>query len=50
MTDAELRKLPWYGGNKIPASYVAKFMPKQEHAELPHDLRIFLNQLTKDTP
>ena len=35
----------WYGGNKIPNSYLAKFMPKQEHEELPWELRVFLNQM-----
>ena len=36
---------PWYGGNKIPESYLARFRPKTEHDELPHDLRVFLNQM-----
>lgn len=41
----DLTKLPWYGGNKIPNSYLAKFKPKTEHDDLPHDLRVFLNQM-----
>lgn len=36
---------PWYGGNKIPKSYLDKFKIKTEHDELPHDLRVFLNQM-----
>lgn len=46
---------PWYGGNKIPESYLKKFRPKTEHDELPHELRIFLSQMgemrrTDDNP
>lgn len=37
----------WYGGNKIPNSYLAKFMPKQEHEDMPYELRVFLNQMEK---
>ena len=33
----------WYGGNKIPASYLAKFLPKSEDDDLPYELRLFLN-------
>lgn len=35
----------WYGGNKIPDSYLAKFLPKQEHEDLPWELRVFLDDL-----
>ena len=42
-----MTKPPWYGGNKIPDSYLAKFMPKREHEELPYELRVFLNQMEK---
>lgn len=37
-------KPAWYGGNKIPASYLAKFMTKteEEQLELPLELRLFL--------
>lgn len=43
----------WYGGNKIPVSYLAKFMPKTKQDEtLPHDLRLFLDGMgdTKEQP
>lgn len=38
-------KPPWYGGNKIPDSYLAKFLPKQEHEDLPYELRLFLDEM-----
>ena len=40
-------KPAWYGGNKIPASYLAKFLPKydEEQLELPLELRLFLGQM-----
>ena len=43
----------WYGGNKIPVSYLAKFSPKAKQDEtLPHDLRLFLAGMgdTKEQP
>lgn len=43
MTD--LTKLPWYGGNKIPDSYLAKFIPKTKDDDLPWELRVFLNNM-----
>ena len=46
MTEAERRKLPWYGGNKIPDSYLKKFLPSQgneAHPEMPYELRLFLH-------
>ena len=45
MTEEERRALPWYGGNKIPDSSLAKFIPKTEHDDMPYELRIFLNQM-----
>ncbi len=47
MTEEERRALPWYGGNKIPDSYLAKFLPKTEEDDLPWELRVFLNQMEK---
>lgn len=40
-------KPAWYGGNKIPASYLAKFLTKsdEEQLELPLELRLFLGQM-----
>jgi hypothetical protein len=37
----------WYGGNKIPASYLAKFRSKsdEDQLELPLELRLFLGQI-----
>lgn len=35
----------WYGGNKIPDSYLKKFLPargKEAHPEMPYELRLFL--------
>lgn len=40
-------KPPWYGGNKIPASYLAKFSLPQQHEDLPYDLRLFMEGLKK---
>jgi len=42
-----MTKPAWHGGNKIPDSYLAKFMPKREHEELPYELRLFLENLEK---
>lgn len=42
-------KPPWYGGNKIPASYLAKFLPPKQHEGVSDELRRFLDQLG-DTP
>lgn len=47
MTEEERRALPWYGGNKIPFSYLQKFIPKTEDDDLPWELRVFLNQMEK---
>lgn len=41
-------KPAWHGGNKIPNSYLAKFMPKQEHEDLPHELRVFMDEMGAD--
>ena len=41
-------KPAWYGGNKIPANYLAKFLPssgEEEQLELPYDVRLFLEQI-----
>jgi len=38
-----MSKPAWYGGNKIPDSYLAKFMPKTENDDLPYELRLFLS-------
>jgi hypothetical protein len=40
-------KPAWYGGNKIPDSYLAKFSPKsdEDQLELPLELRLFLEKL-----
>ena len=36
----------WYGGNKIPLSYLAKFSPKTKQDEgIPHALRLFMENL-----
>lgn len=32
-----------HGGNRIPDSYLKKFLPKQEHEDLPYELRVFLD-------
>ena len=44
-----MKRPPWYGGNKIPASYLKKFLPPTpvEEDGMPHDLRVFLNQMEK---
>jgi hypothetical protein len=43
MTD--LTKLPWYGGNKIPDSYLKKFLSAVEDEGIPYELRLFVDQL-----
>ena len=35
----------WYGGNKIPDSYLKKFMTSVEDEGVPYDLRLFIDQL-----
>ena len=45
MTEEERRKLPWYGGNKIPDSYLKKFQKAVEDEGIPYDLRVFLDKL-----
>ena len=37
-------KPPWYGGNKIPDSYLRKFQKSVEDEGIPYDLRVFLNR------
>lgn len=51
MTEEELKALTWYGGNKIPASYLAKFSiptPPEEEG-LPPELRQFVTMLGAST-
>lgn len=43
-----MTKPPWYGGNKIPASYLKKFLPSQGNEadpDLPYELRLFLHEM-----
>ena len=43
-----MTKPPHHGGNKIPASYLKKFLPSQgEEAtpDLPYELRLFLHNI-----
>ena len=35
----------WYGGNKIPDSYLKKFQKAVEDEGIPYELRVFLNNL-----
>lgn len=43
-----MTKPPWYGGNKIPDSYLKKFsLGPRQHEELPYELRVFLDNLGK---
>ena len=42
---------PWHGGNKIPDSYLKKFLPSQgneAHPEMPYELRLFLHGMGDD--
>lgn len=41
-----MTKPAWYGGNKIPDSYLKKFQRSVEDEDIPYDLRVFLDQLT----
>lgn len=38
-----------YGGNKIPANYLKRFLPSQgrldKHGEMPTDLQYFLDEI-----
>lgn len=45
MTQETTKQPPEHGGNRIPASYLKRFLPSQgrtERDDLPHDLRLFL--------
>lgn len=42
---AEREALPWYGGNKIPDSYLAKFRQDVEDEGVPYDIRLFMENL-----
>lgn len=35
----------WYGGNKIPDSYLKRFMTSVEDEGIPYNLRLFLDGL-----
>lgn len=39
------KRPPWYGGNRIPDSYLKKFMQAVEDEGIPYDLRLFLERL-----
>lgn len=39
-------KPAWYGGNKIPDSYLKQFQRSVEDEGIPHNLSLFLDQLT----
>ena len=41
----EQKRPAWYGGNKIPDSYLKKFMKSVEDEGIPYDLRVFLDKL-----
>lgn len=47
-----MERPPWYGGNKIPASYLAKFMPPipEGETDMSEDLRSFLTRLGVSDP
>lgn len=34
----------WYGGNKIPDSYLKKFMKSVEDEGIPYEMQVFLSQ------
>ena len=36
-------KPAWYGGNKIPDSYLKKFVKSVEDEEIPYEIRLFLD-------
>ena len=38
-------KPAWYGGNKIPLSYVRQFFKSVENEEIPVELRRFMENL-----
>lgn len=45
MTRTTTKRPLWHGGNKIPASYLKRFLPSQERPEgqsLPYELRLFM--------
>jgi len=35
----------WYGGNKIPLSYVRQFFKSVENEDMPPELRLFMENL-----
>ena len=39
------KRPPWYGGNKIPDSYLKKFQRAVEDEGVPYELRLFLERL-----
>ena len=39
----------WYGGNKVPGSYLKRFLPSDTQPEgqsLPYELRLFMKEMT----
>lgn len=48
-TETPPKAQPAYGGNKIPTSYLRRFLPSQgrldEHGAMPTDLRYFLDEI-----
>ena len=38
----------WYGGNKIPNSYLRKFQTSVEDEGVPYELRVFIDRLGDD--
>ncbi len=43
-----MTKPPWYGGNKIPDSYLKRFMTDKPDNSLPYDLRLFLSSMDQE--
>lgn len=41
-------KPAWYGGNKIPDSYLRKFQTSVEDEGVPYEMRLFLDTLGDD--
>jgi len=39
------KRKPWYGGNKIPDSYLKRFCKAVEDEGIPHALRMFMDNL-----
>jgi len=41
-------KPAWYGGNKVPDSYLKKFWKSVEDEEIPYELRLFLDGIGEE--